>query len=259
MIAGQQNRPAGDAADLLGPGRLDERLRDDHLSGDAIDRVEEAVAVREHHDLARLAVDRQIAEHRHLRRVPVVDVVRGELVVPLQLAGVRVERDERRGEEVVAFAIGAVVVGARVAGAIEDEILLGIVGPGHPDRSSAAQVRVTLRPGVAALFSRPGHGVEPPHLLAGLRVERFDETADAVLGAGDADDHLVLDDERRDRRRIPDLVVFERDVIHDAAGLHVEGEQVRVDGRHEQAIAEHGEAAVDRAAAVVQILREVRR
>jgi hypothetical protein len=70
------------AVDLLGPRRLDERLGDDHFAGDAIDGVEEAVAVGEHHDLARLAVDRQLAEHRHLRRIPVVHVVRRELIVP---------------------------------------------------------------------------------------------------------------------------------------------------------------------------------
>ena len=64
---------------------VDERLGDDHLAGDAIERVEEPVAVGEHHDLARLAVDRQVGEHRHLGRVPVVHVVRRELVVPRSL------------------------------------------------------------------------------------------------------------------------------------------------------------------------------
>ena len=64
--------------------------------GDAIDRVEEPVAVGEHHDLARLPVDGELSKHGHLRRIPVVDVVRRELVVPLQLAGVGIERDDRR-------------------------------------------------------------------------------------------------------------------------------------------------------------------
>ena len=70
-----------------------ERLGDDHLAGRAIERVVEAVAVGEHHDLARLSADGEIGEDRHLGRVPVVHVVRRELVVPLELAGVGVERD----------------------------------------------------------------------------------------------------------------------------------------------------------------------
>jgi hypothetical protein len=41
-------------------------------------------------------------EHRHLDRVVVVDVVRRELVVPLERAGIRVERDDRVGVEFVA-------------------------------------------------------------------------------------------------------------------------------------------------------------
>ena len=66
------------------------------------------------------------------------DVVRRELVVPLQLASVRVERDDGGSEEVVAFAVGTVVVGAGIAGAEEHEVLLGIVGAGDPNRSAAA-------------------------------------------------------------------------------------------------------------------------
>jgi hypothetical protein len=43
-------------------------------------------------------------EHRHLRGVVVELVVRRELVVPLQLAGVGVERDDAVAIEVVAEA-----------------------------------------------------------------------------------------------------------------------------------------------------------
>ena len=35
------------------------------------------------------------------------------------------------------------------------------------------------------------------------------------------------------------LVVLQRGVPHDGAGLHVEREQVRVERRHEQLVAEH--------------------
>ena len=255
-VAGQQHRPAA-RIDFLGPGRLDERLGDDHFAGDAIDRVEEAVAVGEHHDLARLSADRQLAEHRHLRRIPVVHVVRRELVVPAPLAGVGVERDERRGVEVVALARAAVVIGTGIAGAEEDQVLLGIVGPGDPDRSAAAQVGVALRPRPRAGIAGPRDRVEAPGALAGVHVVCVDEPADAVLGAGDADNDLILDDERRDGGGIAQLVVRELDVEDRRPGFHVERDEVRVERRHEQAIAEHREAAIHGAATELQILREV--
>ena len=51
------------------------------------------------------------------------------------------------------------------------------------------------------------------------------------------------------------LVVLQRRVPHDGAGLHVEREQVRVERGHEQLVAEHAEAAVDQPAAGGQARR----
>jgi hypothetical protein len=90
--------------------------------------------------------------------------------------------------------------------------------------------------------------------LPGLGVKGIDEPADAVFGAGDADDHLVFHDERGDGRGVADMVVGELDVEQDAAGLHVEREQVRIGGRHVEPLAQHAEAAVHRAAAQLQIV-----
>ena len=108
---------------------------------------------------------------------------------------------------------------------------------------------------------RPGHpardGVEAPRALAGLRVVRVDESADAVLGAGDADDHLVLDDERREGHRVAGAVIDELDVEQHAAGLHVERDQMRIERPHEQPIAEDAEAAVDGAAAQLQLFGQL--
>ena len=88
-------------AELPRPGRVAEGLADEQLAGHAVEHVEEAVAVRHHHDLARLAGDGEVGEHRHVGRIPVVRVVRRELERPLQRAGVGVERDDRRGVEIV--------------------------------------------------------------------------------------------------------------------------------------------------------------
>ena len=72
------------------------------LAVGAIEHVEEAVAVGLHQQLARLALPRRVDQRRRLLRVVVPHVVRRELEVPLQRAGLRVERDDRIGVEVVA-------------------------------------------------------------------------------------------------------------------------------------------------------------
>ena len=81
-------------------------------------------------------------EHWHLCRIPVVQIVRRELIVPAQLAGVGVERHERACIEVVALAVLSVVRGIRIARAVEHEIQLGIVAAGHPDTAAALRHRV---------------------------------------------------------------------------------------------------------------------
>src|SRR6185503_19236515 len=150
--------------------------------------------------------------------------------------------------QVVALAALAVIVGTGIADAVIREVELRIVGARHPDAGAAALPRVA-GPRVVAALAGPRNGVEAPRALPGLRVVGVDEAADAVLAAGDADNHLVLDDERRDGGRVPLREVFERRVPDDRAGLHVERQQVRVERRHEEAIAEDAESPVDEAAA----------
>src|SRR5262245_48326881 len=70
-------------ADFFGPvGPVDEWLRDQQFSRLTIERVEESVPVRDHNYFSRLAGDRQVRLNRHVCRVPIVDIVGSELVVP---------------------------------------------------------------------------------------------------------------------------------------------------------------------------------
>ena len=73
---------AGPVLRVLGEG-----LGHQKLPGRAIERIEESVAVREHHDLTELPVHLDVPENWHFGRVPVVRVMRGELIMPFQLAG----------------------------------------------------------------------------------------------------------------------------------------------------------------------------
>ena len=103
---------------------LDERLRQQQLAVGAIEDVEEAVAVGVQHQLARLALPVRVDQHRRLRRVPVPQIVRRELVVPLQLAVGALQREDAAGIEVVPLAIVAVVFLRRVAGRPVDDVEL---------------------------------------------------------------------------------------------------------------------------------------
>ena len=65
----------------------------------AIEDVEPALLGRLRDGLDLSAVDRDVGEDRRARNVPVPDVVVDELVVPVALAGLQVQRDEAVGEQ----------------------------------------------------------------------------------------------------------------------------------------------------------------
>ena len=223
------------------------------LARHAIEDVVEAVPVGEEQELARAPAEIGVQQDRDLGGIDVVDVVWRELEVPFQRAGVDVHGDQRVGVEVVAGPNVADEVGARIAGAPVRQIGVGIVCACHPG-GRAAVLPAVAAPCLVARLARPRHGPEAPGPLAARGVVRVEKTTNAVLGAGDADDHLVLDRQRGGRQRVPRLVVGDLDVPPHAAGPHVERDQMRIDRRDEDLVAEGGDAAVHLAAAGPQVL-----
>ena len=105
------------------------------------------------------------------RQVVVPHLVADVLEVPLQLARLRVERDRRVAEQVVAGPIAAVVVHARTADRHVDEAALLVDGQRErPDVVAGAILPAVVAPRVVADFAGQGNGVEVPHLLARARV-----------------------------------------------------------------------------------------
>ena len=103
--------------------------------------------------------------------------------------------------------------------------------------------------------SEPGspglrHGPETPRFLAGRLIEGGQEAADALVAARDPRHHQVADDQRRGRRAVVQPPVRHRRVPQQRAGEAVERDEMRVVGDHEDAIAGHGNAAVDAARGV---------
>ena len=165
------------------------------------------------------------------------------LEVPLDRAGVRVDRDRRRGVEVVAGTLIA-EPGRAVAGAPEGHVALGIVGAGHPDRGAAVLPGVAF-PGVVTGLARAGDGVGLPDLLAALGIVGGDEAAHAELAARDADHDLAVHDQRRHGHVVALLPVGDGLAFPgDLAGRGVERDQHGVLPGHVDLVAVQRDAAL---------------
>src|SRR2546429_3238973 len=191
-----------------------------------------------HHHLPLDAIDIDVAQDHSPVGVPVVHLVRRELVIPDEFAGLGPHRKQRSGVQVVARSRGR-IPRAGVARAPIDKIEIGVVRAGDPGRAAAAQVGVSRRPGLIALLTRSGDGVAAPELLSSFRIPTVEKTADAELGAGDAGDQHAGRDLRRHCHRealfplrnflLPDLL----------AGLHVERDNVGIEGGAENLAVEN--------------------
>ncbi len=144
--------------------------------------------------------------------------------MPLDLAGVSIERDGRGRVEVVAGALIA-EPGGGVAGAPVDRVGVGIIVAGHPSGCTTGLPGIRLFPGLAAGLSgcRDGEGL--PRGLAGFGVERSDEAAHTELTAGDADEHFALHDQRGHGHVIAGLPIFDLSFPGYLAGFRVERDE----------------------------------
>ncbi len=174
--------------------------------------------------------------------------------MPLELSGVGVERDHRVGVEVVAGPEIGIPVRTGIADTPVGQVERRIVGGRHPRRSAAGLPGVAA-PGFVAGLAGSGNGVEAPHFLSRARIEGRDEAADAVLAAAEADEHLVLDDERRHRDRVAKLGIAHRHVPERAAGRGIERDQVPVERAGVDDVAKDRDAAVVGAAAHARVGR----
>src|SRR5262249_47258327 len=98
---------------------------------------------------------------------------------------------------VIAFAALAVVIRPRITRADVDEIQVWIVRAGCPDSRTTARPRVA-RPRVVAGLAGARNGVTAPRAFPCLGVVGVNESTNAVLSTSDADDDLVVHDQRRE-------------------------------------------------------------
>ena len=229
-----QHRPAGLQVDVGGPVDVDVRVRGDKRAVGAVDGVEEAVLVGLDHHLAHLAVDLDLGQDLLVDAVHVVHVVGGVLVVAVDLARLRADREHRRRVEAVEPAARRRIVGLGVAGPPVNEIELGVVRAGSPRGRSAVQVCIGAGgPGLVAGLAGPGDGVAAPQLLAGGGIPPVQEAAGGGLAAGHPRDEDPVGDHRGARCVVALRPVGELLVPQLLAGLHIQREHVVVDGHPE--------------------------
>ena len=174
---------------------LEELLAQQQLTIGAIQHIEESIAIGLQHQLARAALPIRIDQHGHFLCIPVVNVVRRELVIPLELTGLCFQRQDRIAIQVVAFAIIAIVVGAGVAGSPVHKVKLRIVSAGHP-RRARAMLGVLALPCFRSRLARLGHRPESPHFLTGGLIVGTHKSTSAFIAARQARDDQVADHQR---------------------------------------------------------------
>ncbi len=206
--------------ETLGPGLIDVVAAGEEFAGLAVQQIVEAVAVGVGDELSPAAADFGVKEDWDVRRVPIVDVVRGELEVPFELAGVAVERDEGTGIEIVAGAGVAIPIGGGIADAPVEEVQRGVVGAGDPSGAATGFPGVVL-PGFVAGFAGFWNGMEAPFPLACFCMVGVEPTTDAGFAAAGADDDFVLDREGGDGEATAEFVIsgFDGPTLNAAAGV----------------------------------------
>ncbi len=151
----------------------------------------------------------------------------------------------RIGEEIVARAVRRIVARGRISGTPISQIGRWIVGARDVERATARLPGVDLvLPSLAARLAGRRHRKSLPLLLAGLGIERREPAAHAVVAAGAANDHRILERQRR-RGDFHVGLIVEVLVPHDLAGFLVGGDHPAVEaGNRNDEIAPQRDAAV---------------
>src|SRR5258705_3813308 len=157
----------------------------------AIEHIQKAVAVGLYNEFSRLTAESAVHKDGSFDGVVVEQVVRRELEIPFELAGVRIEGKQAIGVEVVARPRTSIEVGRRITGAPEDGVQFRVKRAGHPGGATAEFVAFT-RPTGGAEFSRAWNRPEAPYFRTALGIVGRHKAAYAIVAARGSHDDLVL-------------------------------------------------------------------
>ena len=170
---------------------------EDRLAGDAIED-EEQRHLRHHRDSGnRAAVPFDVDQRGRGGQIEIPEI----MMQPFQLARVRIERDDRIAVEILAVAVGAVVIRRRRTDRRVHDAALDVDGEERPHVRAGAILPALALPRLHAWFARARHGVERPEQLAAPRIPPADVAvqpgARRLLAVVAARDHDALVDNRR--------------------------------------------------------------
>src|SRR5689334_487042 len=183
-------------------------------------------------------------------------VMLGELKVPVQFASVRIKRKQTVAIQIVSGATLPPVRRRGIAGRPEQLVRRGVVNSGHPCRSTTDFPGACL-PGIVSLLSWTGNRVEPPFALASLGIVSVDEAAYPILSTRDAHDNLVFHRERRQRKAVAFAVIRRRNIPDQVSRLRIKSKHVRVEGSHEDFVAQNREPTIYPSATRPDITRQL--
>ena len=166
--------------------------------------------------------------------------------MPFQLAGPGVERQNAIGIKIVAGAAAIVAVGPGIARGPVEGVRGRIVRACEPGGTAAVTWFAAL-PGFDARLAAARHGPTPPDERAGIGgLNAATKPRMPSIGAGDAGDDHVVDDQRGHGAAVVLTLQVGRhgSFPEQFAGRAVEREQVGVVGNEENLIAQNRNAAV---------------
>ncbi len=225
---------------------------DDVLAVGAVEQEIVAVAAGLREQLARLAHRSSINQHGRFGGIPIMHVVRRNLIVPNKFSGVGVERHNGTRIKVVAFAALLRHYRIRIARADVVEIQFRIIGARHPSLSGAVCGSVFVRPSLNARLALARRGEEFPLQCSGLRIARLDESRIIEVVAANAQNDVIANDDRRDCRSVIQLRIGNLHFPSFLASARVEAHQVTVGAFKEQPVLIHPHAAIADGAAGVR-------
>src|SRR5262249_55052758 len=132
-----------------------------------------------------------IQKNGDLGGVPVMGIVRRELIMPFQLSSICVKSNNRARVKIVTSAKVTVVVRPGIARSPIHQVQLWIVRAGVPRGRAAGLPRIS-RPSSEVRLARLRDCVEAPHALPSGRIIRVEKAGNTTLSSGHADYHFVL-------------------------------------------------------------------
>ena len=185
----------------------------DRLARLAVQRIEEGLLGGLEQSLDLFAIDCDVHQDRGGGCVVVPDVVMDQLVVPSPFAGLDVQRDDARAEEVVTRTKTAVKVHGGAVRRDIDEAQLRVSRHRRPRRHVAGPFPRVVLPRVMPELARTRDDVELPLQVSRASVVRHDVARDhldprlvvPLLGRVPDDHHIIDHDGRRRSRDIADL------------------------------------------------------